>query len=124
MLRQSEPDEFHPEEFEEYLQGIKLDVKEDAEGYYATVRGDEFVEEHPEEEQTRQLRHLSNFIDSPDIFSVGRGEGKTVYVIQNLNINITAEVVHQLNVTPQKDINQYHELIKAEVEKMVKNKTK
>ena len=51
-------------------------------------------------------------------------EGKTIYIIQNLSIYLTAEVVHQLNVNPQEVINQYHELIKAEVEKMVKNRNK
>lgn len=59
-----------------------------------------------------------------DEFSVTEDDKTIIYQIQNLNIYITAEVVHQLNVNPQEVINQYHELIKAEVEKMVKNKTK
>jgi len=42
---------------------------------------------------------------------------KTVYVIQNLNINLTAEVIHQLNMNPQEVINHYHELIQREIEK-------
>lgn len=62
--------------------------------------------------------------DKNKTVTVESNDGKTVYVIQNLNIYITAEVVQQLNVNPQEVINHYHGMIKAEVEKMVKNGNK
>lgn len=62
--------------------------------------------------------------DKEKTVTVESKDGKTTYQIQNLNIYITAEVVHQLNVNPQDVINYYHEMIKAEVEKIAKNGNK
>lgn len=45
-------------------------------------------------------------------------DGKTVYVIQNLYINLTAEVVHQLNLNPQEVINHLHGQIVEEISKI------
>lgn len=63
---------------------------------------------------------IPNPDDKEKTVTIEANDGKTVYQIQNLNIYITAEVVHQLNVNPQEVINHYHELIKAEVEKIAK----
>jgi len=43
--------------------------------------------------------------------------GNTYYIIQNLNIYLTADVVQQLNINPQQVINQLHEQIKEEINK-------
>ena len=51
-------------------------------------------------------------------------KGNTYYIIQNLNIYLTVDVVQQLNINPKEVINNIHEQIKAEVEKMVKNRNK
>ena len=56
--------------------------------------------------------------DKDDTVIIEPREGKTVYVIQNLNINLTAEVIHQLNVSPQEVINHYHDLINEEIKKL------
>lgn len=47
-------------------------------------------------------------------------KGNTYYIIQNLNIYLTADVVQQLNINPKEVINNIHEQIKAEVEKVAK----
>lgn len=47
-------------------------------------------------------------------------KGNTYYIIQNLNIYLTADVVQQLNVNPQQVINQLHEQIREEIGKIKK----
>lgn len=47
-------------------------------------------------------------------------KGNTYYIIQNLNIYLTADVVQQLNINPQQVINQLHEQIKVEIDKITK----
>ena len=49
-------------------------------------------------------------------------KGNTYYIIQNLNIYLTADVVQQLNINPQQVINQLHEQIKEEITKIEKQK--
>ena len=51
-------------------------------------------------------------------------KGNTYYIIQNLNIYLTVDVVQQLNIHPKEVINNIHEQIKAEVEKIEKQETK
>ena len=51
-------------------------------------------------------------------------KGNTYYIIQNLNIYLTVDVVQQLNINPKEVINNIHEQIKAEVEKIEKQETK
>ena len=51
-------------------------------------------------------------------------KGNTYYIIQNLNIYLTVDVVQQLNINPKEVINNIHEQIKAEVEKIAKQETK
>lgn len=48
-------------------------------------------------------------------------DGKTVYIIQNLNIFINANVVEQLNVNPQEVINNIHEQIEDAIKKLNEN---
>lgn len=48
-------------------------------------------------------------------------EGNTYYVIQNLNIYLTADVVHQLNINPKEVINNLHNQIKEEITKIEKD---
>lgn len=47
-------------------------------------------------------------------------KGNTYYIIQNLSIYLTADVVQQLNINPQQVINQLHEQIKVEIDKITK----
>lgn len=47
-------------------------------------------------------------------------KGNTYYIIQNLNIYLTADVVQQLNINPQQVINQLHEQIKEEIDRVGK----
>lgn len=47
-------------------------------------------------------------------------KGNTYYIIQNLNIYLTADVVQQLNVNPKEVINNIHEQIKEEIDKITK----
>lgn len=49
-------------------------------------------------------------------------DGNTYYYIKNLNIYLTAEVVNQLNLNPSKVINLIQDELKAEIEKIEKNK--
>ena len=44
--------------------------------------------------------------------------GTTIYYIQNLHIHLTADVVQQLNINPQQVINQLHEQIREEINKV------
>lgn len=55
--------------------------------------------------------------------TVEADNNKTVYVIQNLNIYLNAEIVHQLNINPQQVINQLHEQIKEEINKIDRKKS-
>lgn len=47
-------------------------------------------------------------------------DGNTYYIIRNLNIYLTADVVQQLNINPQQVINQLHEQIKEEIDRVGK----
>ena len=51
--------------------------------------------------------------------TVEADNNKTVYVIQNLNIYLNAEIVQQLNINPQQVINQLHEQIKEELNSQI-----
>lgn len=73
--------------------------------YRLVIAGDE-----PEE-----IRHY-------DGFSVTEDDKTIIYQIQNLNIYLTADVVHQLNINPQQVINQLHEQIKEEINKVTTKK--
>lgn len=46
-------------------------------------------------------------------------KGNTYYIIQNLNIYLTADVVQQLNINPRQVINQLHEQIKEELNSQI-----
>ena len=50
--------------------------------------------------------------------TVENKEGTTIYNIQNLNIYLTADIVQQLNVKPQQVMNQLHEQIKEEIDRI------
>ena len=50
--------------------------------------------------------------------TVENKEGTTIYNIQNLNIYLTADIVQQLNVNPQQVMNQLHEQIKEEIDRI------
>lgn len=52
--------------------------------------------------------------------TVENKKGTTIYNIQNLNIYLTADIVQQLNINPQQVINQLHEQIKVEIDKITK----
>lgn len=45
-------------------------------------------------------------------------KGTTIYQIQNLNIYLTAEVVHQLNLNPSRVINMVQEQLEKEINKV------
>ena len=45
-------------------------------------------------------------------------QGTVVYQIQNLNIYLTAEVVHQLNINPKEVINQIKEQLREDITKI------
>lgn len=43
-------------------------------------------------------------------------QGNTTYIIHNLNVFLTADVVHQLNVNPKEVVNMIQEQIKEQIE--------
>lgn len=48
-------------------------------------------------------------------------QGTVVYQIQNLNIYLTAEVVHQLNINPKEVINQIKEQLREDITKITES---
>lgn len=47
-------------------------------------------------------------------------QGRVVYQIQNVNVYLTVDVVHQLNVNPDKVINMIQDQLRAELDKIEK----
>jgi hypothetical protein len=47
-------------------------------------------------------------------------DGNTYYKIQNLNVHLTVDVVHQLNINPQEVINNLKDEVRAELQKIEK----
>ncbi len=50
-------------------------------------------------------------------------QGTVVYQIQNLNIYLTAEVVHQLNINPKEVINQIKDQLREDITKITESHT-
>ncbi len=104
-------EELHP--VVDFLRRTQLKVEIDDKTREITTSAE--VVPHSDYVDTITEEHDSE--DRNHIVTVNSKDGKTVYVIQNLNINLSAEVIHQLNVNPQEVINHYHEMIQEEIKR-------
>lgn len=98
----------------DFLSDLNLDIKFDHHGHlfvevegYPTFDNDPYYEDHicyGSESISYSPRHRRE------------RRGHIVYHIHNLTINLTADVIHQLNVNPKEVVNMIHERLKDEVE--------
>jgi len=110
--------ELSEEDFTKFLESENLEVRLDEEGHFYLAIGD---------------RNISNLLPSYDPYTVycqalpeqekapitfEKKEGNIVYQIQNLNVYITADVVQQLNVNPEKVITMIKDKLTAEIGRM------
>ena len=74
----------------------------------------------PSAREEPQTRHLPSSPETDAKPIVVKNQGSTIiYNIQNITINITSEVVNQLNMNPQRVVNHFHGQIKEALDKAV-----
>ena len=77
----------------------------------------------PSAREEPQTRHLPSSPETDAKPIVVKNQGSTIiYNIQNITINITTEVVTQLNMNPQQVVNHFHGQIKEALDKAVQQK--
>lgn len=101
----------------EALSRTTLDVKIDSKGQVASSVSMEPLKDNTTNEVEKPQASNQNVV-------VERRDGNTYYKIQNLNIYLTAEVVHQLNVNPNEVINTLKSEVRAELAKFEKDNNK
>ena len=70
--------------------------------------------------ETRKVRSMPVTDAKPIV--VKRKKGTVIYNIQNITINVTAEVVNQLNMNPTEVVNHFHDQIENLVDSVVKKR--
>jgi hypothetical protein len=97
----------------EAISRTTLDVKVDSEGQVATIVNMKPPVAAKEEKTIQPQEPEQNVV-------VEYRDGNTYYKIQNLNIYLTVDVVHQLNINPKEVINNLKDEVKAELQKIEK----
>jgi hypothetical protein len=101
----------------EAISRTTLDVKVDSEGQVATTVGMKPQVAAKEEKKIQPQEPVQNVV-------VEHRDGNTYYKIQNLNVHLTVDVVHQLNINPKEVINNLKDEVKAELQKIEKKELK
>ena len=97
----------------EAISRTTLDVKVDSEGQVATTVSLKPLAPKQEVNSDVPQEKIQNVV-------IERRDGNTYYKIENLHIHLTAEVVHQLNLNPDKVINTIKGELRAESDKIEK----
>lgn len=113
----SNNEEMSAEEFAKYLENTQLEVKQNELGYYYLAAGDKAIPPY----NPFALNCEAPSPTKPQV-TVERKHGNTIYNvhIHNLTINITADVITQLNLNPEKVENIYQDKLIEEIDKIIK----
>lgn len=97
------------EQIVKYLEGVTLCLKRDEDGQvYTEVEGCPRL-------SIPAIEMVGTFIRRFPYRKREKKDSTTIYQIQNLNLYLNADVIHQLNVNPKEVINKIHEQLKDEV---------
>ena len=115
--------EWSTEDFAAYLENTQLEVKQNEDGDYYLAKADT---DNPSEFHVDFGTCSTSAIYKPSAATVvEKKQGTTIiYQIQNLNVYLSAEVVHQLNMNPQQVMNIIQDQVNVEISKIEKTEFK
>lgn len=119
LFKSFDDEKWSSEDFAAYLENTQPEVKQNEYGDFYLAKAEEGIPSALYLDYVSCSMSITNEPSQATI--VEKKQGTTIiYQIQNLNVYLTAEVVNQLNMNPEKVMNIIHDQVQAEIVQMEK----